>query len=572
MTTKSDLKEWNLNLPKNEWKILNANTARSIIEVILENRKLPPSHLETFRLSERMHDPYLLPDMQKGVERILQAIEKREQILIFGDYDVDGITSTALMIYFFKRIDYPVQYLLPHREKDGYGLQKSTIDQIKQMGAQLIITVDNGITAGEAIAYAQELGMDVIVTDHHLPEGALPPAVAVINPNRADSEYPFKAICGAVVAYKVIWALVQKLLPEADYKQFLLDQLDLATIGTIADVMPLRDENYALVKFGLKVLSRTKKPGLIELKKVAGLNGKTITPISVGYFLAPRLNASGRIEEADTSLKLLISDSKERAHYLASYLNKLNQKRQMMQQNYLDEALSYLPSDKKNLEKVIIVENDDWHAGLIGLISGKLKERYWRPVLAFTKDEDGNLVGSARSIDSFHITEALTKFSDYFLNYGGHQKAAGLTIPEDRFPEFRDRFIEYANSILTDEDLIPQLVIDSVVDVDQIHLNMAQTIEELGPFGEGNPEPLFVLQGVTIREMYPLSNGKHLKLIIQKANQMYECVWWNSGEFKDDLSFGQKVDVAFRMGINTWRGTTKLQLVVEDIRPQNNDL
>lgn len=561
-----------MSLPINVWKILNTNTTRSIVEVILENRKLPPSHLESFRLSERMHDPFLLPDMQKGIRRILQAIENRENILIFGDYDVDGITSTALMIYFFREINYPVQYLLPHREKDGYGLQKSTIDQIKKMDARLIITVDNGITANEAIAYAGTLGMDVVVTDHHLPEGPLPPAVAVINPNRKDSEYPFKAICGAVVAYKVVWALAQKFLPEADYKQFLLDQLDLATIGTIADVMPLRDENYALVKFGLKVLSRTKKPGLIELKKVAGLNGKNITPISVGYFLAPRLNASGRIEEADTSLKLLIAESKERAHYLASYLNKLNQKRQILQQNYLDEALSYLPDNKDHLEKVIIVENDDWHAGLIGLISGKLKERYWRPVLAFTKDEDGNLVGSARSIDSFHITNALTQFSHYFLNYGGHQKAAGLTIEEDKFPKFREQFIEYANNILTDEDLIPQITIDSVVDIDQIHLNMAQTIEELGPFGEGNPEPLFVLKNVIIREMYPLSNGKHLKLIIQKANQTFECVWWNSGEFKDDLNFGQQVDIAFRMGINTWRGATKLQLVVLDIRPVKNDL
>ncbi len=561
-----------MRLPRTNWKILNNDTSRSIIEVVLENRKLPQSHLETFRLSERMHDPYLLPDMEKGVRRILQAIENREKIVVFGDYDVDGITSTSLMIYFFRQINFPVDYLLPHRQKDGYGLRASTIDQIKEMGANLIITVDNGITAFEAVEYAAKLGIDVIVTDHHLPEGPLPPAVAVINPNRKDSEYPFKSICGAVVAYKLVWALGQKLLPEADYKQFLLDQLDLITIGTIADVMPLRDENYALVKFGLKVLTRTKKPGLIELKKVAGLNGKTITPISVGYFLAPRLNASGRIEEADTSVKLLISESKERAQYLASYLDKLNHKRQLLQQNYLDEALSYLPEDESGLEKVIIVENDHWHAGLIGLISGKLKERYWRPVLAFTKDEDGNLVGSARSIDNFHITNALTKFSEYFLNYGGHQKAAGLTIREDKFPEFRERFVEYANQILSEQDLIPEITIDSFVDIDQVHLNMAQAIAELGPFGEGNPEPMFAFESVTLREMYPLSNGKHLKLIIQKGNQMYECIWWNSGEYKDDLNFGQQVDIAFRMGINNWRGSTKVQLIITDVRPSNNDI
>ncbi|RLD17111.1 single-stranded-DNA-specific exonuclease RecJ [candidate division KSB1 bacterium] len=561
-----------MRLPRTKWKILNTDPSRSIVEVILDNRKLPPSHLETFRLSERMHDPYLLPDMEKGVQRILQAIEQREKIVVFGDYDVDGITSTALMLYFFRQINFPVDYLLPHRQKDGYGLRTSTIDQIKEMGADLIITVDNGITSYEAIQYAVSLGIDVIITDHHLPEGPMPPAVAIINPNRTDSRYPFKSICGAVVAYKLVWALGQKLLPETDYKQFLLDQLDLITIGTIADVMPLRDENYALVKFGLKVLTRTKKPGLIELKKVAGLNGKPITPISVGYFLAPRLNASGRIEEADTSVKLLISESRERAQYLASYLDKLNHKRQLLQQNYLDEALSYLPKNEDDLEKVIIVENDDWHAGLIGLISGKLKERYWRPVLAFTKDEDGHLVGSARSIDNFHITNALTKFSKYFLNYGGHQKAAGLTIEEDKFPEFRERFVEYARQVLSDQDLIPEITIDSLVDIDQVHLNMAQAIAELGPFGEGNPEPLFAFEGVTLREMYPLSDGKHLKLIIQKGNQMYECIWWNSGEYKDDLNFGQKMDIAFRMGINNWRGSTKVQLIISDVRPSNNDM
>ena len=391
-------KELVLRLPKNRWKILNADPTRAIVEVLLENRKLTTSHLESFKLSERMHDPYLLPDMEKGVKRVLQALDKGEKIVVFGDYDVDGITSTALMLYFFRKIDYPVDYLLPNRQKDGYGLRTSSVEQIAEMGTKLVITVDNGISSAEAIAHAASLGIDVVVTDHHLPEGEMPAAVAVINPNRVDSDYPFKSICGAVVAYKLIWALAQKLLPEADFKQFLLDQLDLITIGTIADVMPLRDENHALVKFGLKVLSRTKKPGLIELKKVAGLNGKNITPISVGYFLAPRLNASGRLEEADTSVKLLIEQDKDRASYLASYLNKLNQKRQNLQQDYLSNVIARLPDDQKKLGRVIIVHNDEWHAGLIGLVSGKLKERYSRPAIAFTSDEDGNLVPALKDL------------------------------------------------------------------------------------------------------------------------------------------------------------------------------
>ncbi len=557
-----------MQLPKNIWKILNTDPTRPIVEVVLENRNLTDEHISTFKLSERLHDPYLLPDIDKGVKRILQAIEKREKIIIFGDYDVDGITSTALMLYFFKKIDFPANYLLPHRQKDGYGLRTSSVDQMAEMGAQLVITVDNGISSAEAIAYAAQKGIDVVVTDHHLPEGEMPAAIAVINPNRLDSEYPFKSICGAVVAYKLIWALAQKLLPEDELKQFLLDQLDLVTIGTIADVMPLRDENHALVKFGLKVLSRTKKPGLIELKKVAGLNGKNITPISVGYFLAPRLNASGRLEEADTSVKLLIEQDKERASYLASYLNKLNQKRQYLQQNYIENAISKLPEQKDQLEKVLIIHNNEWHAGLIGLISGKLKERFGRPVIAFTTDEDGNLVGSARSIDAFHITNALTNFNHLFLNYGGHHKAAGLTIPPQNFSTFKEAFTAYANQQLTEEDLIPVLTIDSVVDIDQVHLNMAQTLQELGPFGEGNPEPIFVFLGVKIREMYLIGKGKHLKMFIEKGNQSYECIWWNAAEYKDALKFGQPIDIAFKISINNWQGRNRLQLIIEDIRPK----
>lgn len=293
-----------------KWKILSRDASQSIIDIILKNRNLPPNHMDPFRLSERMHDPYLLPDMKKGVERILKAIKNEERILIFGDYDVDGITSTAIMVYFFRKINYPVEFMLPHREKDGYGLRPTSIEEISKKNIQLVITVDNGISSLEAIVLAKQKNIDVLVTDHHLQEAELPAAVAVINPNRTDSEYPFKTICGAAVAFKLIYALAQKLMPEADYKDFLMNQLDLVAIGTIADVMPLRDENYALVKFGLKVLSATHKPGLIELKKISGVKEKKVTPVTVGFFLGPRLNAAGRLESAETALKLLISPSR----------------------------------------------------------------------------------------------------------------------------------------------------------------------------------------------------------------------------------------------------------------------
>jgi single-stranded-DNA-specific exonuclease len=302
------------------------------------------------------------------------------------------------------------------------------------------------------------------------------------------------------------------------------------------------------------------------LKRISGVKNKVVTPISVGYFLAPRLNASGRLEEADLSVKLLISESENEARDLAAYLDKLNRKRQSLQNDYLTNALDSLKTTPQDIGKVIFVENEDWQAGLIGLISGQLKERFSRPAFAFTRDESGNYVGSARSIDAFHVTNALTKFSRYFLNYGGHHKAAGLTVIPDKFQEFKKEFMTYAAEVIDDDDLVPELVIDSVVDIDQINLNTARIIQDVGPFGETNPEPVFVMEDVLVRDMMTMSNGKHLKLHVQKSNQIYECVWWNAGELKDEILFGMQAAVAFRLNINNWQGTERLQLSLEDMR------
>ena len=552
-------------LPGKRWKILNNNSNTSIIDVLLKNRNLPPEHMEPFRLTERLHSPYLLPDMEKAVQRILSAIEKQEKIVVFGDYDADGVTSTALMLYFFRRIHFPVKYILPHRERDGYGLSEKGVDQVAAMGGKLIITVDNGISSNLAIAYAATLGIDVVVTDHHLQEGELPPAAAVVNPNRSDSTYPFKDICGAAVAYKLIHALSEKLLPEADYKQFMINSLDLVAIGTIADVMPLRDENYALVKFGLKVLSNTRKPGLVELKRVSGVKEKKVTPISVGFFLSPRINAAGRLGRADKALELIMADSIEQAGPVAAELDKVNRERQKLQTEYLKFALQELEQEAKKMGKIIFVENESWQPGLIGLVSGQLKELYSRPVIAFARDEQGNYVGSARSIEAFHITKALTEFKEYFQNYGGHHKAAGLTLSKENYASFRDAFIAYANEHIAEDDLVPELIIDAVADIEQTNLTTAHYIQEVGPFGESNPEPVFVMKTVRIRDMFTMTDGKHLKFTVEKGNQLFECVWWRGGKYKDSLQFGETIDLAFRMEANSWQGKERLQLVVEDV-------
>lgn len=554
-----------LSLPQKIWKVTNTDTSVSIIEIILKNRDLSADHLEPFKLTERMHAPQLLPDMEKGVERILKAIQNNEKILIYGDYDVDGVTSTALMLYFFKAINYPVQYLVPHREIDGYGLRISGVDKANAMAAKLIITVDNGISANESIDYANSLGIDVVVTDHHLQEGVLPNASAVINPNRTDSTYPFKTICGVTVAFKVVYALGQKLMDVDQYKLFLLSHLDLVAIGTIADVMPLRDENYALVKFGLKVLANTKKPGLIELKNVSGVKTNSITPITVGYFLAPRLNAAGRMDDASLAVDLLVEESASRAKKIAMELDILNKERQQLQHSYLQNALGTIEND----HKVIIVENEEWQAGLIGLVSGKLKEQYCRPAFAFTRDGDGNFVGSARSIEAFHVTEALTQFNHFFLSYGGHHKAAGLTISPDNYSTFKEEFIKYVDLKLADEDLTPELIIDSVVEIDQLNESIATKIQEVGPFGETNPEPVLMLENGIIKEMRMMSDGKHLKFFIEKGNKMFECLWWSGGEYKDYITIGSKCHIAFKMNMNVFRGTPRLQLTIEDMQINN---
>ena len=435
----------------------------------------------------------------------------------------------------------------------------------------LLITVDNGISSHEAIEVANRNGLDVIVTDHHLPEGALPDSYTIVNPNRPDCAYPFKGICGAGVVYKIMHAVISRLYSEDEFKNFMLSQLDLVALATIADIAPIRDENYAIVKFGLKSLTQTMRPGIVELKRVSGLLGKEITPTAVGYYLGPRINAAGRLEDATIAARLLLSKSREEATSLATHLNAINSRRQKLQEEYISKVLNDLGDRSVQKNKIHIVENENWDLGLIGIISGRLKDYFTRPVLAFTRDSDGNYVGSARSLDYFNITHALTKFNHLFLNCGGHEKAAGLTIPENNYFRFKDEFIEFANTTLDEEAMLPELIIDSIVHTDQLNESTVNTITDIGPFGEGNPEPVLLLTKAIIKEIIPLSQGKHLKIFVQKGNRSLECLWWGKGDYKDEIKFEDEVDIAFRPSINLWNGLARLQLVVEDMRSSVDD-
>ena len=553
-------------LPLKNWKILNEDTTQTIIDILLTNRGLTKDHLDTFKLSERLHDPYLLKDMDKAVNRILQAIDKQESITIFGDYDVDGVVSTTLMVRLFQKLNCPVHYILPSRQTDGYGLQVESVKKVQELNTQLLITVDNGITAGEAVKAANDAGIDVVIFDHHGQEGDLPPALAVVNPNRKDCSYPFKGLCGAGVVYKLFHALGEKLFSENDFKNFMLMHLDLVALATIADVVPLINENYALVKFGLKSLTETMRPGIVELKRVSGLISKEITPTSVGYYLAPRINVAGRLKNADIALDLLLSDSRERAFELAGTLNNLNTQRQKIQENYINQALNMVEKDGIKDNRVYLVNGKDWEPGLIGIVSGRLKDKYNRPVIAFTKDKSGNYVGSARSTESFHITEALGNYRHLYETYGGHQKAAGLTISEENLQEFLSEFTNYANSVLKDEDLKSSIVIDSVIQPEQLNTSLVKIIQNIGPYGEGNPEPILIIKNVRLRDIFPLSQGKHLKLVFQASGREFEGVWWRRGEMKDVVVFDRHYDVVFKPSINVWNSTERLQLVIEDMK------
>jgi single-stranded-DNA-specific exonuclease len=557
-------------LPLKRWNILNSDTNLPINDILLKNRGLAPEHLEEFRLSERLHDPLLLKDMDKALERILKAIKNREIITIFGDYDVDGVVATTLMVKFFQKINIPVNFILPNRQKDGYGLKESGIEKAKQFNTQLLITVDNGISSVEAVELANKAGIDVIIFDHHIQEGALPSAIAVVNPNRKDCDYPFKGLCGAGIVYKFFHAIGGSLFNEQDFKNFMLMHLDLVALATIADVVPLKDENYAIVKYGLKSLNQTLRPGIVELKRISGLIGKEITPIAVGFYLAPRINAAGRLKEADLAVELLLSETRDKASELAGILNSLNNKRQKLQEKYINQALDTIKNSEIKNNKAIIVSGDEWEPGLIGIISGRLKDKYNKPVIAFTKDNDGNYVGSARSTDRFHITDALSQFNQLYVTYGGHQKAAGLTISDKNFPEFIEKFTEYANSVLEEDEIKPDLVIDSIILPEHLNESLVQIIQSIGPYGEENPEPVLLLEDASMREIFSLSQGQHLKLIVQVGYRDFECVWWRKGELKNNITFNKNFDIAFKPSINLWNGKKSLQLVVEDIKESNH--
>ena len=504
----------------------------------------PTEALTLLAGEEELSDPMLLTDMDKACARILEAIDKEQTIVVYGDYDVDGVTATALLYQHLKGMGASVKCMLPSREGDGYGLSKNAIQSIHDKGCQLIVTVDNGISALEEAEFAASLGVDLIVTDHHLPHDALPKAVAVVDPRRADDHSPFKGLCGAGVAFKLCAAL------DGCPPEEMLDYCgDLAAVGTVADVMPLTGENRTLVKAGLKLLQQTDRPGISALLAEVGLEGKPITAENVSYAIAPRINAAGRMDNAVTALQLVLCEDEERAAELAHKLNEINVARQETEQEIVKAAQEQLDAEPAILEdRVILIWGRDWHPGVIGIVASRLVEKTGRPVIVVSVDEHGEGKGSGRSVQGFNLHECIASCEDILLRFGGHAMAAGLSVREENLPELRRRLNEWAArecAVL----FTPPLECDLSIHLDRITVESVRRLEQLAPYGAENPTPVFVLEKAVIDGIFSVSEGKHCRLRLRQGNASIYAVWFGMPPEQLPYTMGDVVDAAVNLSV-----------------------
>lgn len=506
------------------------------------------------------HDPFLMRDMEKAVSRIEQAIEAQERIVVYGDYDVDGITATSLLCRNLRQLGAAADYFIPHRQKDGYGLHKETLDEIIAGGARLIVTVDCGISAVEEAAAAKDK-VDLIITDHHLPGKELPKALAVIDPHRADCSYPDKNIAGVGVAFKLCQALWQKMRGKA-----FTGDLDIVALGTVADVVPLLGENRKIVQQGLRVLKKSKRPGIQALLAVTELQEKEITAGHIGFVLAPRLNAAGRLASALRGVELLLTEDGEEAQAIAEELDAANRERQAVEQEILQAAEKQIEEIDVKRAHVLVLHGEGWHPGVIGIVASRIVERYYRPTVIIA-EEDGIGKGSCRSIRGFHMFEALSACGEHLLGFGGHAQAAGLSLRSADVASFREALEAYAAKVLTEEDFVPILDIELELAPEKITEQLMTEIKLLEPYGMGNPKPLFASHGV--RGGYARQIGKegqHLKFELDGLDASIDVLAWGKGE-EAPLVNRERIDIAYFPEYHVWREKRSLQLMLEDFRP-----
>lgn len=517
---------------------------------------------------ENLHNPRLLPDMEKAVMILRESIRQGKRIRIVGDYDIDGVCSTCLLYKALKRVGANVDYVIPERIRDGYGINEHIIERAAAEGTQVILTCDNGIAAVSQIAMAKELGLCVVVTDHHdiqlEADGGqelLPPADAIVNPKRKDSRYPYSEICGAMVAYKLIEVLYEEeQIPRSEW----LDMLELAAIATVGDVMKLRDENRIVVREGLKKLAFTKNLGLQSLMEKTALDPSAITAYHIGFVLGPCLNASGRLQTAQMAVELLLSESPAQADRLAGELKELNEQRKDMTQEGVDAAVAQVEEKLLN-DWVLVVFLPDCHESLAGIVAGRLRECYNKPSFVLTRGE-GCVKGSGRSIEAYHMFQGLVEVKDLLTKFGGHPMAAGFSLPEENVEEFRRRLNENAAKKLTEDDLIPRIWIDVPLPFEYISEPLIKELERLEPFGQGNEKPQFALKGLTVKELRVIGRNRNvvkMKLVNERGFSMDGVIFTEGDMFLAQMGNCRKMDIIYYPSINEYNGNRSLQVIVK---------
>jgi single-stranded-DNA-specific exonuclease len=511
-----------------------------------------------------LHDPFLIADMDRAVDRIAKAVSKKEKIFIYGDYDVDGITSVSLMYLFLKNLGLDVLFYIPDRLKDGYGLSCAGVEQAAQSGATLLITVDCGITAVDEIALAGSLGVDVIVSDHHEPSKHLPQAVAILDPKRSGCPYPFKELAGVGVAFKLIQAISIKFgLGEAVCQQY----IDLVALGSAADIVPLADENRALVKLGLDRINQMDRVGIKALAESSGLLGKPVGTGQIVFILAPRINAVGRMGNAERAVNLLITDSNEEAKAIANVLESENRNRKSIdEETFIDAKMIIETECSLKKDRAIVLAQQGWHSGVIGIVASRIVEQYYRPTIMIAVDGDVGK-GSARSIPSFDIHSALKRCEEHLIGFGGHRHAAGLMIQVEKIPAFRDAFQNVALEMLGEDELIQQICVDSEINLPEITDKFVRIINQFAPFGPKNMRPVFLSRNLQVVGSSKVVGKNHLKFKVRQGGEVYDAIGFDLGELQYRLSPGDdNLDMVYVIEENQWNGQTKVQLRVKDLR------
>ena len=556
-------KTWNLRKVDNELlnKIKDEFNVSEIMARLLCARNIEYDEIGNYLdgTLDDLLDPYGLKDMDKFVDRVDEAIKKNEKICIYGDYDVDGITSITIMYQFLTKLGAQVMYYLPDRLIEGYGLNNNALDEIKNKGAKLVITVDCGITAVEETKHANEIGLDMCITDHHECSDILPDAIAIVNPKRHDSTYKFRVLAGVGVAFKCITALTMKYnLEKEEYLKF----LDIVAIGTISDIVPLVGENRIISRYGLQMMKSTQNIGLKALLKL--VSPKEIDSMMVSFSMAPRINACGRMGNASAAVKLLLEKDEKMAEKIAQELDELNTERKNVETVIFDAAIKQIEDNEIDKKSSIVLYDESWHNGVIGIVASRLVNLYYKPVILLTK-EHGIVRGSGRCPQGFSLYDALTECKDKVTQFGGHELAAGLSLTEDMIPEFIDAF---ENASLKRKDGISEQIIEVDAQIERKDLNaqIIKDIRRIKPYGQSNPLPLFLYKGLKVSAIRTIKEDKHLKLVLKDEKSLIDAIGFSMGDRRDEIRIGDKIDVVGSIELNTFNTPKTIQIVLQDFK------